>query len=185
MQPLVLARELWRGHRYGLMLVGLLLLVNIALAVALQGYLAPAVDAREQLLIRRQADMRSGTGSEAPAVIYAQGIKDLGEFEKRIPPHREFTGLINELYSAAAETTLELTQISYNRKQEQETLLRYTLAFSLTGRYADIKKFIHLLEQSPRLMLIEKIGLQGEGREGANEVRLQMNVSTFFRTGSE
>ena len=184
MQPLILARELWLRHRVGLIIVGLLLFTNIGVLIGLQHFLVPAVDAREQLLIRRQAEMRSGTGSEAPAMIYAQGEKDLGEFEKRIPSHREFTGLIDELYGVAGETALDLSQINYSRKQEKDGLLRYTLGFNLAGQYADIKKFVHLLEQSPRLMLIEQISLQGGGREGSNEVRLQLSVSTFFRAGN-
>ena len=33
-------------------------------------------------------------------------------------------------------------------------------------------------------MLIEQISLQGGGREGTDEVRLQMDVTTFFRAGN-
>lgn len=183
MQPLLLARELWRGHRPGVIVIGVLLLVNIGLAVGLQKFLVPAVDEREQLLIRRQAEMRSGGGNEAPALIYAQGEKDLAEFSKKIPSYREFTGLIKELQGMAADAGLDLTQISYSRKEEKEALQRYSLGFSLAGKYADIKKFVHLMEQSPRLMLIEQISLQGGGRDELSEVRLQLSVVTFFRGG--
>ena len=183
MEARLLARELWRTHRSGVILVGVLLLCNIGLAVGLQNFLVPAVDAREQLLIRRQAELRSGSGSEAPALIYAQGEKDLAEFNKQIPPYREFTDLVNELHGMAADAGLGLTQISYGRKEEKDALLRYTLGFNLTGKYADLKKFVHLVEQSPRLMLIEQISLQGGGRDEASEVRLQLNVTTFFRAG--
>jgi len=183
MEPRLLVRELWRAHRPGVIIISVLLLLNVGLAVGLQNFLVPAVDAREQLLIRRQAEMRSGSGSEAPALIYAQGEKDLAEFNKMIPPYREFTGLVNELYDMAADAGLDLTQISYDRKEEKDALLRYTLAFNLDGTYADIKKFVHLVEQSPRLMLIEQISLRGGGRDEVSEVRLQLNVTTFFRAG--
>ena len=96
------------------------LLLTVGLAVGLQNFLVPAVDAREQLLIRRQAEMRSGSGTAAPALIYAQGEKDLAEFNKMIPPYREFTGLVNELYDMAADAGLDLTQISYSRKEEKD-----------------------------------------------------------------
>ncbi len=183
MQPLLLARTLWRGHRPGVIVIGVLLLVNVGLAVGLQKFLVPAVDEREQLLIRRQAEIRSDGGSDVPALVYAQGEKDLAEFAKKIPPHREFTGLISELHRLAADAGLELTQISYSRKEEKDALLRYNLGFNLAGKYADIKKFVHLVEQSPRLMLIEQISLHGGGREEMSEVRLQLNVATFFRAG--
>lgn len=183
MEPRLLIRELWRAHRPGVIIVGMLLLGNIGLAVGLQNFLVPAVDAREQLLIRRQAELRSGGDSEAPALIYAQGEKDLAEFNKQIPPYREFTGLIKELHAMAADAGLDLTQISYSRKEEKDALLRYTLGFNLAGKYADLKKFAHLMEQSPRLMLIEQISLQGGGRDETSEVRLQLTVATFFRAG--
>jgi len=184
MQWLILVRALWKGHRPGLIAVGVLLIVNVGMAFGLQHYLVPAVDQREQLLIRRQAELRGGgAGSEPPALIYAQGERDLAEFNKKIPPHREFTGLIKELQGLAEDAGLALTQVSYSRESEKAGLLRYTLGFSLAGKYVEIKQFIHALEQSPRLMLIEQVSLQGGNNDEGSEVRLQLSVATFFRAG--
>jgi Tfp pilus assembly protein PilO len=182
MTPLVLARELWQGHRPGVILVVALLAVNVGVLLGLQHVLVPTVDQREQLLIRRQAELRGG-GGDSPALIYAQGVRDLAAFNERIPPHREFTGLINELHGLAGEAGLDLTQINYSQKEEPDDLLRYSVAFNVAGPYAGIKQFIHSVEQSPRLMLIEQIGLQGTGKDDGAEVRLQMNLVTFFRAG--
>lgn len=184
MQPLLLARELWRGHRLGVIIVAAMLLLNVGVALGLQRYLVPTVDQREQLLIRRQAEIRGGeAGSESPALLYAQGARDLVEFNGKIPPHREFTGLINELHQLAEEAGLDLTQVSYGHKEEKNNLLRYTLGFGVAGEYAEVKQFIHALEQSPRLMLIEQINLTGADRDGGTEVRLQLSVATFFQGG--
>ena len=58
------------------------------------------------------------------------------------------------------------------------------MSFTLEGRYRDIKQFVHLLEQSPRLISIGQIGLQGVGKEAADtNVRLQLTLETYFRGG--
>jgi len=160
-----------------------LLLANLALGVTLRLYLVPTVSEREQLVIRRQAELRSG-GGDSPAQLLAQGEKDLAAFSEKIPPHREFTGLIVELQGLAEEAGLDLDQVSYKPVQEKESdLLRYTLTFTVVGGYRDIKQFIHALEQSSRLMILRQIGLQGVDEDTATDVRLQMSLETFFRPG--
>jgi len=185
MSPVDFLRQLWSGHRVLLSVVGLVLLANIALGLTLQQYLVPTVNAREQQLIQRQAELRGGSATgDSPAQLFAQGEKDLGAFRERISPHREFTGLVVELQNLANEAGLDLDQISYNHEQEKDSdLLRYTLTFTLEGSYSDIKQFVHALEQSPRLIIIEKLGLQGVGQDSDTDVRLQLSLETFFHAG--
>lgn len=185
MKPMEFLRQLWLGHRVLLSVVGLVLLANIALGLTLQQYLVPTVNEREQQLIQRQAELRGGSATgDSPAQLFAQGEKDLGVFRGKIPPHREFTGLIVELQNLADEAGLDLNQISYDHEQEKDSdLLRYTLTFTLEGSYEDIKQFVHALEQSPRLIIIGQIGLQGVGQESDTDVRLQLSLETFFRAG--
>jgi Tfp pilus assembly protein PilO len=182
MSPADLLRQLWAGHRVPVCAVALLLLANLVVGLTLQHYLVPTVSEREQQVIRRQSDLRSG-GGNSPAQLLAQGEKDLAAFREKIPPHREFTGLIVELQTLADEAGLVLDQINYKPDREKgRDLLRYTLTFTLVGSYRDIKQFVHALEQSPRLIILRQIGLQGAG-EGDTEVRLQLSLETFFRPG--
>lgn len=184
MTPADFLRQLWAGHRVLLSLAGLLLLANLVLGLLLQQYLVPTVSEREQQLIQRQAELRGGTAGDSPAQLFAQGEKDLATFRGKIPPHREFTRLIVELQNLADEAGLDLAQINYAHEQEKDSdLLRYKVSFTLEGGYREIKQFIHALEQSSRLVIIEQIGLQGVGQDSATDVRLQLNLETFFRTG--
>jgi type IV pilus assembly protein PilO len=187
MSPADFFRQLWGGHRLAVIGIGLLLLGNVALGMALQQYLVPTVNDREQQLISRQSELRGGAFSgDSPAQLYARGEKDLVAFREKIPPYREFTGLLMELQSLAAEAGLELFQISYGRDREKDgALLRYQLSFTLEGQYKDIKQFIHLLEQSPRLIILSQVGLQGVGKDALDTgVRLQLSLETFFQGGS-
>lgn len=185
MHPVEFLRQLWSGHRVLLVVLGVLLFANVALALFLQHYFVPMVNEREQQLIRSQAELRGGGTGDSPAQLFAQGQKDLGTFREKIPPHREFTKLIVDLQGMSDEAGLDLSRISYQHKEEKDgDLLRYSLSFTLIGSYRDIKMFIHALEQSPRLITIGQIGLQGVGVDSDTDVRLQLNLETFFRSGA-
>jgi Tfp pilus assembly protein PilO len=183
MAPRVLLQQLWSGHRLPLVVVGVLLLGSLVLAGAVQFYLVPTVNLREQQLLRRQAEMRSGGArSLTPVQQFTRGEKDLAVFLGMIPPHREFTGLIAELQELADAAGLQLTQVSYRHEtDEKRQLLSYQLGFALDGQYRDIKQFIHDLEQSQRLVIIEQINLQGDSQGEVAGVRLQLNLRTYFR----
>lgn len=183
MSPVDFLRQLWSGHRLLLSAVGLLLVANLILGLLLKLYLVPTVNERERQLIQLQDELRGG-GGDSPAQLFAQGEKDLAVFNEKIPPHQEFTKLIMELQELADEAGLDLDQINYDHNQEKGSdLLRYKLTFKLDGNYGDLKSFIHSLEQRPRLIIINEIGLQGAGRSGDTNVSLQLSLETFFRAG--
>lgn len=183
MRPGDFLKQLWAGHRAQLVVAGLLLLANVALALALQLHFVPTVSAREQQLIGRQAELHGRSG-ESPAQLLAQGERDLAVFREQVPPYPEFTGLVAELQGLAEEAGLDLPQISYQHERDKTAdLLRCRLTFAVTGAYRDIKLFIHALEQSPRLFIIGQIGLQGVGVDTDTDVRLQLDLETFFRPG--
>jgi Tfp pilus assembly protein PilO len=186
MSPAEFARQLWSGQRLLVSGTGLLLVVNLTVGLALHYYLVPTVNGREQQLLQRQAELRGGASSDdSPEQLFADGERDLAAFRSKIPPYREFTGLLIELQEMADMANLELSQVSYKNDREQDDdLLRYTLTFTLAGGYRDIKQFVHALEQSPRLLILGEIGLQGvEQDDYETEVRLQLSLETFFRPG--
>jgi Tfp pilus assembly protein PilO len=185
MSPANFLRQLWSGHRAWVIVTGLLLVMNLLLGLVLNYYLVPTVSTREQQLLQRQAEVRSGSLNDSPAQLLADGERDLATFREKIPPYREFTGLIVELQELADEAGLELSQISYkNEREKDRDLLRYTLTFTIAGGYRDIKQFVHALEQSPRLLILRQIGLQGIDQGNfETDVSLQLSLETFFRPG--
>jgi CBS domain-containing protein len=70
------------------------------------------------------------------------------------------------------------------KTDQDNALLRYQLTFTVNGPYRAIKQFVHTLEQSPRLIIIQQVGLQGADQPGGSDVRLQLNLDTFFRPGT-
>ena len=180
MNYLGLIEQLWRSHRTGLVAVIALLAINFALYVGL----VPIVAEQETSYFRRQSEARQlmrqrGGQTNTPEQQFVLASRDLDKFRELVPHYQEFTGLIEEILVHSSDAGLNITQVNYQPERLKEIdLLRYSLTFNVTGNYEQVKKFIHALEQSPRLVVIRKIGLKGV--EGGS-VSLSLNLETFFR----
>lgn len=179
--------QLWGSHRVSLLLFGFLLVLNLLLFTALEQLIIPRVAEQESLFLQRQTEVRQllhkqGAAAKTPAQLYVLASQDFSMFQQAVPDYQEFTGLIEELLVLSSQANLHITQISYSSEELLESpLLRFDLSFNVVGDYKRIKKFIHSLEQSVRLIVIKQIGLQGEDDEGVN---LRLSLETFFRQGS-
>jgi type IV pilus assembly protein PilO len=188
MQMVYLFREIWHIHRKLLFLISALLVCNVLFYVVLQQFFVPRVVEREQSFIRKQSEARqllrqSGGFADTPGQLFNQAQRDIAEFFKVIPEHRDFTGLIDELLMLAYRADLTIAQISYNPKVLKKVdLLQYELSFTVNGRYEQVKKFIHSLEQSPRIMGIQQINLSSVGEAGQAEVGVRLNLETVFHS---
>ncbi len=181
-----LAGQLWESHRNSLILLGVLLILNLLLFVALEQIVTPRVAEQESTFLTRQTEVRQllrnqGGAMNTPEQEYLMAAQDLSKFRQTIPDYQEFTGLIEELLVLSSRARLNITKISYNSAQLKESeLLQYSLTFNVAGDYDQVKRFIHSLEQSTRLIAIEQIGLQGSDDKGVN---LRLNLVTYFWPG--
>lgn len=174
----------WRMNRTLPLLIAVVLLLDLILFGAMNFIVVPEIDALEGEFLSRQKQVRQLRGEDAlaraPQDLLRLGREDLVKFREAIPPKEDFTSLIAELFAMAEETDLDIDRVSYQPEEIPERqLLRYSLSFSVGGGYGQIKRFISLLERSPRLIVIDEIALSGESQEG--EVGLRMRLSTYFR----
>lgn len=180
----------WRLNRVVPSALVLLLLVNLAIFYANTWHLAPRLESLESRYIRAQAQAREvrQAGDQAGAALQAfrQGLEDVRRFRQAIPPREELTSLISELFSLAAEAGLDINQVRYQPKDLPSQKLRsYELNFAVEGSYLQVKRFVHGLEQSPRLISLDNISLSGgEGEPGAL-VNLQLRLSTYFQSDGQ
>lgn len=185
MQGRQLLQQLWQSQRSLLVLLTLLILANLTLFLTVERLLVPDVTELESRYIRRQAEVRQLLRhqlgrADSPEQQFVLASQDLDEFYRSIPVYADFTGLISELVNLSAQAGLDITQINYQPERDlQGALLRYDLAFNVSGRYEQLKKFIHTLEQSDRLLIIRSIGLQSSNEGGVN---LRLSLETYFRT---
>lgn len=180
--------HLWGNHRNALVLLFALLLLNIVLLVVVQQYLSPRVLDKEDRFLKRQAEVRDilhnqSGATQSPEQQYVLGSQDLSRFHQAVPPYQEFTGLIEELLVLSGDSRLNIAQISYaSENVKGSDLLRLNLNFNVLGNYDDVKKFIHSLEQSKRLLAIKQISLQGESGQAVN---LRLSLDTYFSLGGQ
>ncbi len=123
-----------------------------------------------------------GSAAITPEQLYVLASQDTSKFQEAVPEYQEFTGLIEELLVLSNRARLNITQISYSSEElKQSPLLKFSLNFNVAGDYEQVKKFIHSLEQSVRLITIKQISLQSSDNDGVN---LRLSLETFFRPGS-
>lgn len=180
-------KQLWKSHRGSLILLGLLLVLNLLIFVALEQLIVPRVTEQESRFLKRQAEVRQllhkqGGTAKTPVQLYVLASQDLSRFQQAVPDYQDFTGLIEELLVLSNRARLNINRISYGSEELKESpLLQFSLNFNVVGDYKQIKKFIHSLEQSVRLITIKQISLQSADN---NSVNLRLNLETFFRQGS-
>ena len=164
--------------------LAVLCVLNIVSYLLVTGMYKKRAEQLERQYISQQSEVRKaehgGRAAESPLVVYARGNRDLKVFRQAIPPKRELTGLIGEVFSLAAASGLKIDQIKYKPEQLGDMrLLQYGLSFNVTGNYSQVKKFTHKIEQSSRLLTIDDMSLNS-GQQGG-EVDLKLNLTTFFR----
>jgi Tfp pilus assembly protein PilO len=84
---------------------------------------------------------------------------------------RRLTGVTAEVKDLANRAGLVPRSITYPEEQiQQYGLIKRSFIFSVDGTYADLRKFINLLELSDSFLTLEDISLAEEGqrRDGAN-----------------
>jgi type IV pilus assembly protein PilO len=173
----------WRLNRTIPFLIAGLLILNVTLFLFLTLVSHPREESSRQALVKLQERVRRGSsGASDPESNFRQGHVDLEKFRSSIPPRQEFSDLLSDFYAIAVKAGLSVDQINYNPKElPQERLLSYSLSFGVTGRYDQIKRFIHDLEQSPRLIVIDKIALSAaRSQDLGRQVTLALAMTTYF-----
>jgi len=179
-----LLQAVWRTGRLFPLLILALGLVNLFLyGVHLNGIL-PSRQSLEQRLSAeksRLAELRKQQAEGAQTATELERlVRDMRSFEQQVPPRSRFSDLLEELFRLADEAGLHIGQVGFEPEELPRTgYLRYSLNYAVTGEYRQLKKFIHALESSPRLMSLDSIGLRSAGREKG--IVLSLKMTTYFR----
>jgi type IV pilus assembly protein PilO len=134
----------------------------------------------------RQRQMKF-INSGVPVSAAEQLEKNLHRFNQLIPATTDFSAFLGELFDWSQQAGLEIHQINFQPEVEKESgFLRYGLSFSVAGNYAQVKQFVHLLENARRILLVEQIALSGSSTtsKGNPSVALRIKLATYFQEGS-
>lgn len=179
-----LLSALWRQNRIFPVVIATLLVINLAFFLFLSLVQGPQSEKIEREYIELQAKTRQGkvVGGETPQARYLQAKSDLESFRAIIPPRSELSRLIAQLHELAAASGLSVQQIGYVPDEiPEENLLAYTLNFSVTGSYAEVKHFVFRLEQAQRLVIFDQFSLSAASSpDKPRQVSLNLKLTTYF-----
>lgn len=179
-----LIKDLWAENRGRLCLV-IILCVLLATLQLWQGvWFAPKITATRLELSRLQTELRQARQQElvGGGAVVTSLADDVENFYQMVPPISGLGSFIGRLYSYAESAGIDIRQITYTTKPvENLKLQQYVLSFAVMGRYTQIKKFVHLLENSASLLVLDKIALVGTRQDAQDVVNLQLQLQTFFR----
>jgi cell division protein FtsB len=181
--------EIWRQRLWVWLPALLFFLANAAaFSVYRFGY-AGRVESLENRLDAQQAEMRrlEARRRELETLVARVRTNDLQVrqlYAERLSTRsRRLTGITAEIKELAGRAGLRPRAISYPEEEiEEHGLVKRSFTFAVDGTYAELRRFINLLELSPSFLAVDEISAADAGEEGGPELKINMTISTLFAT---
>ena len=174
---------LWHKQRYFLLTPVVLAVLCVIVVIIHLSFCAPRLNSLHSAQHKVQTQLRQlelSAANRSSTTLARQPDTDLQQLYRRIPLHKDFSFFLGDLFGLAEQAGLTIHQISFRQEPDKDmSLLHYGLNFSVIGNYEQLKKFLYLLEQSPRILLIEKISFVGVQK--GQDINLKLQLSTFFQ----
>ncbi len=138
-----------------------------------------------QSQLRAKQALVERTREHAGAVETGRGEGDKFLSEYFLPDRRAFEALLSELDAAAGNTKIKPREHAYSTEpvEGSDSLSMMTITAAYEGTYADLMHFVHEIDKSPRLLIIES--LNAAPQAGTNLLSVSMKLDTFVREGEQ
>jgi Tfp pilus assembly protein PilO len=178
----------WRDPRIVMrVLVGILAAANLVAAVLI--VFPPGGSADE--LERQLASLQSQATSQRAQLVRTrqhvaavekgreEGDQFLGNYF--LARRTAYSTLLSELVSAADQSKIKPKEHAYSTEpiEGSDALSMMTITANYEGSYANLMRFIHEIDSSPRLLIIE--GLNAAPQQGSGILNISMKIDTFVR----
>ena len=174
---------LLRLARKKLWLSALLLTANVLLYLVL---ITPARQQQAELtakvnLVDSARPDQVTAATDTVSGQFAVNNRELDDFYGHLLPREDFDRFLGELFDFSTQAGLLLDRISFQpNSHNSQRILEYRVRFNVSGSYDQIRKFVHLLENSPRLIAIRTLSLSGKAKT-ASRISVGMEIDTFFQ----
>lgn len=122
---------------------------------------------------RLQDNRRSMKAKQDQYRLYAsfgRGKEQLETFKKMLPAKSDYTGILRKVFKMAKEDGVKSDSISAMKKEvaqnQEEDIVQISFSMPVTGRYKDVRKFIHDMESSSLFLNIDDLGLDSNEKTG-------------------
>jgi Tfp pilus assembly protein PilO len=106
--------------------------------------------------------------------------KDLGQFINLLEDQQHYADVINRPMLIARKYRLNVPSVTYQKESVEQDFLRVSFAFSVTGSYEAIRRFIAEIESASSLYVIEDMNLGKSSKEGST-LELQLKMTTLLK----
>jgi hypothetical protein len=91
--------------------------------------------------------------------------------------------IMSELTEAAKEAGIRMGQAQFNREaiEGSNNLFMLTAQVGFDGSYANLTKFVNLLDKSPRFLIIENMQANAPQQQGGQALNVTLKIDTFVR----
>jgi Tfp pilus assembly protein PilO len=181
--------EIWRQRLWVWLPALIFFLANVgAFAVYKLGYagrvesLQSTLDMQKQTLSQLTANQQESrimlarveTNERQVAQLYAERLSTR---------RRRLTGITTEVKEIARKTGLVPRTFSYPEEEFQEYgLIKRSYVFNANGTYAELRKFISLLEASPSFLSLDELTVSSNTQ--GEELSIALTLSTLFARDS-
>ena len=136
-------------------------------------------DLESQLKSRKALLERTREHAAAVEKGRAEGDQFLGNYflERRTA----YSTLLSELLEAAKDSKIEPREHAYATEpiEGSDSLSMMTITANYEGTYSDLMHFVHEIDRSPRLLIVE--ALNAAPQQGSNKLVVNMKLETFVR----
>lgn len=109
-------------------------------------------------------------------------LKDLQQVLNAFPVKRDFVPLAWGITEEAKRNRVTVPSLTYQVGEATGQLAtKAVFQGSLTGRYADLRRFIHQLELAEELLFIEDLDVVRAGPQERDRVTFRLRIATYLR----
>jgi len=154
--------------------------LGAALVVVRLLVLAPAQDRFAQA----EAAWMAARQRVAQRLDAKQARKDLTVILNALPGQRDFAQLPLAISEVARRDRVSIPDLSYALEKPQAGgFTKALLRGSVSGRYEDLRRFIHHLETADGFLFIEDLNVSRHSTKKGEDVAFQITLSTYIREG--
>lgn len=110
--------------------------------------------------------------NESFDLLYGQVFRGLDD---------RLTNILREVGLATRSASLLPGSYKYEAEEDQKTgYVRFSIQFSVTGEYAQIRKLIAAVQSSPEFLVVEQIAFTGDEAAATQELTVAVRVATYL-----
>ena len=160
--------------------------------IALAGFLGAAFTAVHVLVLvpaqagldQQEAAWRAARERAAQRLEAREARKNLTTVLNALPTHRDFVQLPFAISQVAKKDRVTVPSLSSSlEKAETGLFTKAVLRGAATGRYEDLRRFIHHLERTEGFLFIENLDVARQSNSNDGIVTINMTLRTSIRGG--